>query len=1271
MPLNPQQQQVVDALDCSVNVVAGAGTGKTFTLTRRIVAAVERSLENDPCDPDPTSHVLAITFTRKAAAELKSRARQAFLEKASEGGGMSEAYMRCALEIDGAWISTIHGMASRILRENAIEFGIDPSFKTLSAQAAAELFSKALQLAVDEAMESDDDGVIDLVEGRDIEGAAHASNSLAAMVETLLDATSYSPDGIESVVVRRPACSYREAVAPFLEQASVVRRLFDEDGWPDGEAAKLPEIAERMDSAAASLEEWLSAYDDALDAGGALPDLNGLFRSVLSFPSTTPKFGKKSDHYEAMAAYRLQYKLLAERLSMFSTSGRAASLVRFAKSVKRHLDTLKSAGQTKFTEGDLLVACNDRLSDPAYSRILERYRAQFQCIMLDEFQDTDPLQMAIVSKLAAQPDDSTGTSALSNLCTVGDMQQSIYRFRGGDVEETQKRIASMEEGHGKQFHLTGNYRSHKDVLDAVETVFSQPGVFGDEFLRLDACRDEAAGASVAFDGVPRVQFEFVHGKRAARGVPGVGSAEVRAVCATEVARHFRRLADAGVRPSRMALLLGRMTYADAYADVLRDAGFECAITGGSVFADTVQAGLVDMLLKHATNRYDDAPLLNVLASPLFQVSDDALLALCRKRTADGVASTQLSRSFAAFEGSDDLTDAENESVAIAKQLLSDFVREARRGAPSQALRRLFVSSGYLLALEGRADAQAMSDAGNVAKALRIVADLEAQSGGVAGTSSRFASMLQNSKEAPGTLATRGTEYVQIMTVHSSKGLEFDHVALAEMRDGTMPPNKPPLISENIDGLTYVSLRPSKDAFDDAWEYEAYKTVTAFTFEDMGLDPFGEPLDGCGTRHGESKRAYQVRQKRRIAEADTPELAHRLLEAYEKMQELEEARRLMYVAMTRARESLFVAFGATTKPSTGYKGVFADAYRAFACALGEPDGGFEDEFGAAAGPIGMKRMLFSTQQDVEAYFESVPWARDGRDSSDDEAETAAIVPVYAEDEQREVRPYSHSRRMLRSYTSLSSGVTPPTDAAAEGPGSGTWEYGHESVVDDGFFLAVSALSEQSFDEESATDLGSAFHALCQMSIIEAQAQGLKRLPFPSDAAIESQCKAHSLSPSQKERLRRALALWFGSDLAASFAACSRIAAEVPFCAEVPLPDGGSFVLEGEIDGLADDGGGCALLVDYKTGSSAGMSRDALADRHRLQSQCYAYALLQSGYGKVEARFVRVEEEELPEGTADLGECGGAPQPVVVKYSYSLDDVSSLADDLARAYEYSVS
>ena len=193
----------------------------------------------------------------------------------------------------------------------------------------------------------------------------------------------------------------------------------------------------------------------------------------------------------------------------------------------------------------------------------------------------------------------------------------------------------------------------------------------------------------------------------------------------------------------------------------------------------------------------------------------------------------------------------------------------------------------------------------------------------------------------------------------------------------------------------------------------------------------------------------------------------------------------------------------------------------------------------------------------------------------------------------------------------------------------------------------------------------------MSIIEAQAQGSRRLSFPSDAAIYSQCKAHSLSPSQKERLRRALALWFGSDLAASFAACARIAAEVPFSAAVPLPDGGSFVLEGEIDGLADAGDGAAMLIDYKTGQNAGMSREGLADKHRLQSQCYAFALLQSGYCRVEAHFVRVEEEELPQGTADMGECGGAPQPVVVKYSYSLDDVSGLVDDLAQAYGYSVS
>lgn len=1264
MPLNRQQQQIVDALDGSVNVVAGAGTGKTFTLTRRIVACAERALSLDADDADPTSHVLAITFTKKAAAELKSRVRQAFLEESACGGERGEAYLRCALRIDNAWVSTIHGMASRILRENALEFGIDPSFRTLSGQGASAVFAEALQRAVDEVMRSDDEELRAYVEGCDVEGDGRTNDTVAAMVERVFDVTGFMPRGLDGIVTRRSTASWREACEPFLAQASLVRRLFELEGWPDGEAGKLADLARQIDAATDALVGWLDRHGARCASGaeGAF-DRDGLERAVYAFPTTTPKFGKKSDHYEEMLRYRLEYKLLSERIAMRGASAEAASLVRFARVVKRHMDAIKSAGHTMFTESDLLVVCNEKLSDPANASIVERYRRQFHCIMLDEFQDTDPLQMAIVSKLSACGDAQD--APLSNVCTVGDMQQSIYRFRGGDVEETQKRIASLKAGRGMQFELSGNYRSHKDVLDAVETVFSRPEAFGEEFLRLEACRDEDAdGAPALFDGAPRVEFQFVHGKRGGKTDAGVSSTDARAVAAAEIAQHFKGLADKGVPASGMALLLGRMKHADVYAQALRDAGFECVVTGGSVFAGTLPARLVGMLLRFAVNRHDEVPLLGILTSPLFQVSDDALLVLSRRPGGERRGHFALSRSLLSFEGASELGEDDNAAVLMAKHLLASFSSEARCGSASAALRRLFVRSGYLGALQAAADAQSLADAGNVAKAIRIVADVEELSLGIAEASARYASVLEHAKEAPGTLATLDSEYVTIMTVHSSKGLEFDHVAIAEMRDGAPSSKRSALVAENVDGSTYLSIRPTKASFARLESYEMHQRVSKFTFEDAGLDPFGDPLDDAGMRPGELKRDRVVRQKRKVAAATSPESMHRALAAYESLQELEEARRLMYVAMTRARESLFVSLCLTTKPSSGYKGVFGDLYGAAEDALGPAGGGFGDVFRAARASLGASRMLLSSAEEVDGYFEALGRGPDGDAAQDAACGGCVQVPVYEDVPAPRVKPFARTRQGLHSYTSLSKGL-PKTFSEDEGDGAAEPLWASSADADDdGFLVAVAPAADEASSGESATALGTAFHRLCQASILRAVREGLARLPVPAPSDVAAQVRACGLSAAQQARLSRALGLWLDSDLAASFAAHGDLAAEVPFSVVVEAGEDGPFVLEGEIDGLADDGKGNALLVDYKTGSS-GAALDELRERHRLQAQCYSYALLMAGYRRVDAFFVRVEEEAQ---TAGREGAGRTPQPVAVEYSYSLDDVRSLRDDVAAAYRY---
>ena len=144
--LMPQQREIVTTLDRPLFVSAGAGSGKTFTLTRRILWAL--SPESGPF-AEHLDQVLAITFTKDAAAEIRERVRAALIE-----AGMAEE----ALTVDDSWISTIHGMCSRILRTHALELGIDPAFQVLEEGSAAVLMDRAVEHALSAARDERGDG---------------------------------------------------------------------------------------------------------------------------------------------------------------------------------------------------------------------------------------------------------------------------------------------------------------------------------------------------------------------------------------------------------------------------------------------------------------------------------------------------------------------------------------------------------------------------------------------------------------------------------------------------------------------------------------------------------------------------------------------------------------------------------------------------------------------------------------------------------------------------------------------------------------------------------------------------------------------------------------------------------------------------------------------------------------------------------------------------------------------------------------------------------
>ena len=384
--LMPQQLQVVKTLDRPLFVSAGAGSGKTFTLTRRIVYAL--SPESGPF-VEHLDQVLAITFTKDAAAEIRDRVRRALIEE-----GMDEE----ALTVDDAWISTIHGMCSRILRAHALELGIDPEFTVLTD--TDELMDQAVEHVL--ARATAPDAAPELAaslkslyawypmagEG----GLFGAGTTIKGLVRELLELSSQLPGGMDDVCVARGQA--------------------DTSALADAYRAALGASKAATEKAQVALDAI-----DAFEASGkTMEDVARLMMSC-SMPRASKAFPKEQvELLKAEAADAFINIVLA-------CGGPALdALVGLARAVEAEYRALK-ADQSALDNNDLLRMAYEALRD--YPAIRAAYEGRFKMVMIDEFQDTDQMQVDLIRYL-------TGAGERA-LCTVGDAQQSIYRFRGAEV----------------------------------------------------------------------------------------------------------------------------------------------------------------------------------------------------------------------------------------------------------------------------------------------------------------------------------------------------------------------------------------------------------------------------------------------------------------------------------------------------------------------------------------------------------------------------------------------------------------------------------------------------------------------------------------------------------------------------------------------------------------------------------------------------------------------------------------------------------------------
>ena len=407
--MNDQQRTAIEARG-EVFVSAGAGTGKTAVLVERFVRAV--------CDEGlDVDSVLVITYTRKAAGELRSRIRAALRERGRRD---------LARQLDGAWISTIHGFCSRLLRAHPFAVGLDPRFHELADDQAAVLRGEAFERALSAFCAERDPERLRLL-------ATYTAHGLRRMLtgvyETLRSAG-------------------RPLVLSLGEQHGVAERL-----------AELKAEALALADAPGVTEKQAAAARVALTLGGnpeQLLDLSGL----EAVGERAAAFRGARDRLQRAALEELALRdkeLLQELLELFATE--------YAEAKQR---------ESALDFEDLQLCARELLLGDTAVREAEQLR--FRAIMVDEFQDTNRLQCDLVDLLRAGP-------GRKDVFFVGDEFQSIYGFRHADVAVFRDRREQAEQ----RLPLSRNYRSRPEVLAAVNLLFGD--AFGDEYQPLAASGD--------------------------------------------------------------------------------------------------------------------------------------------------------------------------------------------------------------------------------------------------------------------------------------------------------------------------------------------------------------------------------------------------------------------------------------------------------------------------------------------------------------------------------------------------------------------------------------------------------------------------------------------------------------------------------------------------------------------------------------------------------------------------------------------------------------
>lgn len=1273
-----EQRKIIETLDRALFVKAGAGAGKTSTLVSRLIYALMPHVVDGKEEP-PFLHsieeALVITFTKKAAEELRSRVSALFIKE-----GKTEE----ALAVSDAWICTIHKMCERILRASALEIGLDPEFRIIEEQdqqyfryrASSEVLQRALaQKKYQELFTAYGSGL----EGSGEGGALGVGTtfpflkqeSALTLAMKLFEEASSSLDGFNSIQIPGEKANPLSVAG----EVSAVIMAFLEAFVPNEERPAQVQLVENLQEAKEQLARFIKEAGVADDEhrNDAAKELLGIVEKITVPNGKNAPNSSKSAENLARAREDAKTTLVSALFNLQSDTMLHLSslLLDLAKEMDKVYQDLKHAHGVLDTT-DLLRLSLKALKEN--DEVRRRYQGKFKLIMIDEFQDTDSQQLEIV-RLIAEKNDV--------FCYVGDEQQAIYRFRGADVNQYRRVLEEAQDVRT----LNKNFRSHNDILRFVNFTLGETDILPN-FMDLKHSRDEDEDARLDFaEKLPeRIYVEHVFQPKQKRGCFFIQSAVEEN--AGQIVNRLSELHKTGIPYASMALLLRKMSHVDVFLDAFRQHSVNAVVAKGRGFAESSEVQAIAALLVLLGSPKDTSlGLLPVLQGPLFSLEDKEVTEVMRAFKKNPSALFSDRNTFVKFlerEGfKDDGGDIPPRILGVQKAL-SAALPFLEQGKISEAVRTIVLESGWLYRLEGGAIKRAQ--AANVLESIAIISRIIDERGyGASRAPKVFQDFLATVSQEPAALSTENNDAVTIMTVHGAKGLEFDVVAVAEIFDEIRSASQNRMVLSKEGTTSQLSLK--------------------FENEYLGID-------------SKVKSPKQLSDLEDSASATTrkPKTAfewYSALVAREDEASAQEAIRLLYVAMTRAKEALVL--GVVTKevddeirPHIAERilqeislheilrgGKAPIQERSPRYLLPTEDDAFFFEFGGnTPGLLTTERLSLVEKTDGATTSAGNVALED----SEDVADAPATFSLFEEEKKRSHPRFHLANQDVKSYsldahqaeeeeasfatggaasaaeevpiiTGAATSAANETDLSVTGGATSAAGKDVLSAAGDAVLAAnettlatedskvasqadeearkkkedVWFTSKMNAEQNSAFAFGEAFHQSAQ-----AMAETLSPL---TPARIQAIARAHNLPKAELNRLEKTLHTWWESPLREEMFSRQILLAEAPFFKQLSLEEGGGY-LSGFIDllGVEKTPEGerkTAFIVDYKTGEAL-FSEEEAREHHAMQANYYAWVMMHEGCTEVEVSFILVE---------NLNENG---EPLIVNYHFDANHPASLGN-----------